>query len=390
MKETVLTTPCYQLYQDLVNRIFGDDVIAIKQDEDNIIIGTLKYVNCYLEFKKNLEARLTRLKTRYEGTPSYTALLETVKQLADHRNWEGAYAELVAYDVMSNSFLSSNIELNKTMPVTASFAGEMGGSETNEDGFVSDYDFYFDVKILADTVKGILMGIIHEAVKRAGQEGLCNILPEYPIDDDEQQYQKKRKLLVEELQDFILSKRLDGNNGKVCMKSNHLPFLYYRIIWGSGVNSAEGEYNPYRHAEKCKHLIFKRYIKKFMKHKPFFLVMVNFPWYNNLVKSFINADEVFYRSISRRTFCEYKNLSTAMSSIEPRYKGKETVFEVSNHLTGLIFIDDHSIKKDKYTCHIYLNPNATNKLTFGRSYLEQLVSQGCCGGIIDDMEYDNY
>ena len=40
----------------------------------------------------------------------------------------------------------------------------------------------------------------------------------------------------------------------------------------------------------------------------------------------------------------------------------------------------------------YLNPNATDKLPFGRHrhYLEQLAALGDKRGILDDMEYDNY
>jgi hypothetical protein len=113
-----------------------------------------------------------------------------------------------------------------------------------------------------------------------------------------------------------------------------------------------------------------------MKGHPFFLVMVNFPWYNGRINSFINADEIFYRSLARRTFSEYKNLSTPMSDVVSKFRGDETVFEVSNYLSGIIFIDDLSINENKYSCHIYMNPNAKNKLNYGISYLEQVVAQG--------------
>lgn len=96
----------------------------------------------------------------------FNDLIKTVAQVADSKNWEGAYAELVAYDVMSNDYLPDAIELNKTLPVSESFAGEMGGKKTNEDGFIGEYNLYFDVKILADTVGGILKGIIDEAIKK--------------------------------------------------------------------------------------------------------------------------------------------------------------------------------------------------------------------------------
>ena len=385
------STPCYQLYQNLVDRLFGSDVIKIKKArKDNNVIGALKYIDSYHEFINNFEARLTRLRDRYKDTKSYKTLLQTVAQIADYNNWEGAYAELVAYDVMSNDSLSSIIELNNTLPSTDSFVGEMWGHETNEDGFISEFNLYFDVKSLSDTVIDILKGIIDEAVNRAGQKAICKVLPEYPYDDDEQEYKKNRSILMRELRDFILTNKPSNNKGKACLRSQILPSLSFRIIWGGGINSSESEYNAYRHAENCKHLIFKRYTNKFLKHYPFFLVLVNFPWYNGRISSFVDGDEIFYRSLARRTFCEYKNLSTSMSEIVSKYKGTETVFDVSNHLSGIIFIDDQSLKVDKYSCHIYLNPNATNKLSFGRHYLEQLVALGDKRGILDDMEHDNY
>lgn len=390
MATSILSTPCYQLYQDFVDRIFGNSVVKIKPDVDNNVIGTLKYTTDFLCFKKNLESRLMRLKDRYAGSPSFNDLIKTVALVADSKNWEGAYAELVAYDVMSNDYLHDAIELNKTLPVSESFAGEMGGKETNEDGFIGEYNLYFDVKILADTVGGILKGIINEAIKQANQDSICNILPEYPLDDDEWDYQIHRSQLMEELRDYLIANKPSDNKGKACMGSHIVPHLSFRINWGGGINSSAGAYNPYRHAEECKHLIFKRYTKKFMKNNPCFLVMVNFPWYNNKINSFINADEVFYRSLSRRTFCEYKHLQTKMSAIEPKYIGSETVFEVSNYLSGIIFIDDHSIKEDQYSCHIYMNPNAKNRLKYGSSYLQQIVALGDNRGIWDDLEYDNY
>lgn len=390
MATLVLTTHGYKLYQDMVDRIFGVGSINIKPNKDNNVIGTLKYKDDYLVFKKNFENRLIRLRDRYSGTPFYKDLLDTVALIADEKNWEGAYAELAAYDIMSNDYLPDIIELNKTLPVADSFSGELGGKETNEDGFIKEYDLYFDVKILADTVGGILKGIINNAVKKANQEKICDILPEYLLDDDEQDYQTNRRKLMEELRDFLIANKPSDNKGKNCFHSSILPQLAYRINWGGGINSAIGEYNPYRHAEECKHLIFKRYTKKFLKKHPFFLVLVNFPWYNGRIHSFANADEIFYRCLARRTFCEYKNLPTTMASIVNKFSGSESVYEVSKYLSGIIYLDDHIIKEDKYTCHIYTNPNAINGIRYGRSYLEQIVAGGDSRSLFDDMIHDNY
>ena len=310
--------------------------------------------------------------------------------MADPKNWEGAYAELAAYDVMWNDFVMTPLELDKTMPATDSYASEMGHRAINEDGYLPDYGLYFDVKILADTVGAILKDVIAEAIKQSGQTARCDILPEYPIDDDDEEYGgANRRLLLNELIDFLKAYNT-VSKGKKLFRSRVIPRLAYRVLWGGGVNTAIHEYSPYRHAEEMRHLVFKRYTKKIMKNEMFVLVLVKFPWYNNLVSSYIDADHVFYRSLARRTFCEYLNDSTLMSSIVPKFMGKETVDEVSRHLAGIVFIDDNSIKEDSYSCNVILNPNALNTHERARDYLMHLVQKGDKRGLFDDLRHDNY
>ena len=134
----------------------------------------------------------------------------------------------------------------------------------------------------------------------------------------------------------------------------------------------------------------KRYTKKFMKKSPSLIVLVNFPWYNNRINSFIDADELYYRALARRTFCGYKHSSEAMVDINPKYIGTESPHEVSQHLSGIIFIDDHSIFTDTYSCHTYLNPNAINPITLGDSYLHEVVRGADSRSVIDDFRGDNY
>ena len=147
----------YVLYQQLCDEVFGARALQIKQVPSNNVIGTLRHLDDYDVFKKNFKNRLIRLRKRFEGTAAYPALLEQVKQVADPKNWEGAYAELVAYDVMWNDHVMTPMELDKTMDAAESYAGEMGYKATNEDGYLPDYGIFFDVKILADTVGVILL-----------------------------------------------------------------------------------------------------------------------------------------------------------------------------------------------------------------------------------------
>lgn len=380
----------YVLYQQLCDEVFGAGAVQIKQAPSNNVIGTLCHLDDFHEFKKNFKQRLIRLRKRFEGTAAYPALLEQVKQVADPKNWEGAYAELVAYDVMWNDHVMTPMELDKTLDVTESYAGEMGHKATNEDGFIPDYGLYFDVKIFADTVGAILKGIIDDAITNSSQTARCDILPEYPLDDDDDEYSGlNRKMLYDELKDFLVAHNSE-TTGKQYYRSKVLPRLGYRIQWGGGINTAIREYNPYRHAEETKHLIFKRYTKKIMKNEMFMLVLVKFPWYNQQISSFIDADHVYYRSLARRTFCGYCKNTALMNSVVSKFNGTDTVFEVSKHLAGIVFIDDNSIKEDSYSCNVIMNPNAANVHATAEHYLMSLVMNGDKRGLYDDLRHDNY
>lgn len=385
------SSPCWELYQQLVDEVFGKGEITIKQAKDTNVIGTLKYIDDFQEFKENFKKRLKRLKKKFEHSKDYNKLLEQVKQVADSKNWEGAYAELVAYDILSNDAVVSDLELDVTLDASMSYAGDLGGKATNEDVFAPDYGLYFDIKCFADTTGNILKEMIEEAVIKTGQKHNCHILPEYPLDDSESKYQNKRSLLLKELCDFINNNKSNASQCKMSFKSEVISSLSYRILWGGGVNSSTGEYNPYVHAENTRNIMIKRYMKKIMKNEKFMIVLVNFPWYNNRITSFANSDEVYYRSLARRTFCGYKFTSETISEVKPEYTGNDNLYDISTHLSGIIIIDDHSIKTDTYSCHIYLNPNASNKITCsGRDYLQSLVHNADEHSVFDDFTGDNY
>ena len=133
--QEVLTAPSWQLYQQLCDTVFGSGAVTIKPTtRDNNIIGTLKYTRKFADFRKNFQTRLERLRDKFKASSYYSELLETVKQVADPSNWAGAYAELVAYDVLHNGYHGSDFQLNVTLGGDKSYASDLGGKQTNEDG----------------------------------------------------------------------------------------------------------------------------------------------------------------------------------------------------------------------------------------------------------------
>jgi len=363
-------------YQNLLDSIFGAGILEVPlKGESNNVIGALAHDGDYDEFKENFKKLLTDLESKYSVDSIKQALIE----VSDSKNWEGAYAELVALNVLKNDY-SGAIETDVTLKEGMGFAKECGQKLTNEDGYWKDHDVYFDVKILSDPIKEVIDGIIERAEKKAGVKGSCNVLAEYPLDDEDDEYIKNVAKIEQELVNALQAK-------ETFVRISFMPRLVFRIKWGSGVNSAISAYSPFRHAEHTKDIVLKRYAKKLLKNKPFFLVFVNFSWFKQVVNDFANMNEYYYRALSRRTFMQYEHSRAKASEIIRGYKGNETKRHLTHCLTGIIFIEDYSAKvQDKqYKSFVYLNPNARNKAKYIRMYLEQLPNE-----MFEDFCNDNY
>jgi len=71
MKPRKTKEEAYVLYQRLCDEIFGKGVIQIKPVPPNNVIGTLCFLDDFLEFKHNFKVRLIRLRDHFSRTPSY-------------------------------------------------------------------------------------------------------------------------------------------------------------------------------------------------------------------------------------------------------------------------------------------------------------------------------
>ena len=360
----------------MLDGVFGVGRLAVPvKGECNNVTGALAYNGGYDVFERNFRSLLNDLKSKYP----VDSIKQAIVEVSDTKNWQGAYAELVALSVLNNGY-SGIIKIDETLKEGMGFARECGKKLTNEDGWWKDFDVYFDVKILSDPIKEILDGIIKRAQQKANVAGTCCILPEYPLDDDDEEYKKNLRSIEQEL-----IAALNKRETMACVST--LRHLSFRIHWGRGINTAVSTYSPFRHAEHTKDIVLKRYANKLLKSRPFFLVFVNFPWFNQSVTDFANMNEVYYRALSRRTFMQYEHTRAKASEIVDGYIGKETKRRLARCLTGIIFIEDHSITevKNKYRTFVYLNPNAYQKSNSFRSYLNQLPNEA-----VDDFQDDNY
>jgi hypothetical protein len=415
-------------YSNIIKEIFDIEleITPTKKNDTNNVIGALNYTNDYDTFRANFIARLKRLKFLYNNDPN---LITQIKLIADSKNWEGAYAELVAYDKLNkNDWLLYPIQLNVDVEKDKTFMAELGGNEANLDGYIKEFDIYFDVKCFKDNVMDILKGIYKDVASFYGFKYL-HISEEYKLDKSFDDFQSMRKEIFEELKKQIweniepvinklsFCKSVTMQNLKdtiakasveqkkeisdaihslkqTTINSKTIRDFSFKILWDKGVLSTMRTYHVYRHAKNSHKLIFN-YAKKFHKERPSLIVLVTFPWYNQLIHTSDNIsnsdNKLLYRSISRRVFCQYIHDNAPFSNFNSKFSGVGTIYEVSKNLSGIIFLEDNAILSKtpddtNVKSYVYLNPNAKNPLKYSRmDFIHSLHNED-----FDDFEYDNY
>lgn len=373
-------------YKFIVENYFGigSATFDTNTSSTNNIIGALNSREYFSGFNQAFKKRLERLSTIYTDRDSnFDNLIKTINEVSSNSNWEGAYSELVAFDFLNscNDYLQNPIEISKTIPASETLASNIGMSNVNLDGYYSEFDIYFDVKTLMDKSKNILDSVIDKAKKQLGIEVL-HILPQYPGDIDYRIFEKNFSPLVNEL-----SCSINVTTKPTFISSKIISDLSYRIIWEKGVLMVHSIYDQYQHAENHHQLLFK-HAKKFVLAKPTVIVFVVFPWFSERNFIFKDNQEVFFRSFSRRFFCQY--IRAVQDIDECCYIKGVSNATITKSISSVIFLHDDCItdsipEKQNIRAFAYLNPNATNKIsTSFRRYLSSLNIK------IDDFEHDNY
>lgn len=381
-------------YNVLMKSIFGSDWKDVKEDgKSNNYIGALLHKGDFDYFKKTFCKMVEDLKEIYKGNQRETDnLIKTLRDVADKKNCNGAYAELCALHALNVEDFT--IDTDVSLPASESFAAQMGHTaNTNMDGHIRDTNFYFDTKAFGDTVGNILKNVASGAMNELKQCGLSLkkdpfISFEFPLNDSEQSYRDNVKELREEFKNKF-------KEGISQFKSDVIPSLKYVFNWG-GVTSTMSEYNSYARAEELTDVVISRYADKYLLGKPFMLVLVNFAWYNQVDTGALGSNKEMYRALARRIFMQYRYSEHEMCEINNRFDSSDstTIYDATKKLTALMFIDVHSAVEDGpvYHCYFYENPNADNKLGAARLYLDYLfLKHGDVEfKVNDNFNHDNY
>ena len=380
--------PIYKIYQEYCDGIFGKGVVKVKKSQNfSYILQQWAFPDEFVSFKEGFAKRLIRLKDRFEKTESYPFLLETVAMVADMSRGDKAFAKLAAWDIMWDVYAGKEMELGKKVERYATY-GWSARREVQKDGYMPTHGLYFDMGIMGDTVGNVMEQVIVAAKSTAEVEEPCDIQAEYPWDDHEGIYYTASDDLYKELLFFLLEDGIEDEE-EVKMQSKAVPQLSYTVSWEKPLDFEPTIYRPYRHAEKTRDLILKRFAKYLMKNELYMVVLVKPHYYRNLVKDFDRADETYYRALARRTFCGYKQDGRQMRDLNIEFQGSETVEEAAKKLTGILIIEDN-IEEGTNKCHAFLNPNARQSHGVMREYLGALTMREEADGAFDDFQYDNY
>jgi hypothetical protein len=351
-------------YQDFVDEIFGvSEVPESRSPEANNVIGALERLDAYGEFKASFRDRLRRLGTAWgRGTADRRTLLQRVSNV-NERGWEGAFAELSAYDFLSGiASVAGPLSLDVTVPAARTLAGA-SRTTANLDFQFAAANVYGDVKSLKDVVGELLGGVLNDAIKGAfdgtRRPRLENF--EYPLHASFTAVQRVRSELVGELRNALVQ-----DPDLRAFRSGVLHGLTYRFAWTGGTLVTELEYQAEVHADVFSGQVFGNY-DKFMRDAPCVLVFVVFPWWNQTIHEYGGRNTTFYRATTRRVFAGYKDRLDLLTTLVPSFSGQETVYEASKCISGLVFLDDKSVLAEaresrSLRAHLFFNSSATNPL----------------------------
>lgn len=354
-----------RLFQGVCDDVFGKDAIHIGRGGTNFVLMHYKFVDRFEVFKENFKARLIRLKEKMDGSLYYPELLKTVKQVANYENGELAYAKLAAWDVTWDHMNYDTVRLDT-----------------------------IGVGVIADCVGEKMCAITEEAIGQSGQQSKCEVVVRYPWDDNEADYcGQTRKMLQKELTDYLKEHNTETDT-ITYLDSKVNGWVKYMIMWGKYADTTDYDpwfykYNPYKLSDMTEHLVYKRFADQIAHEGMNVAVLVKLPWRCSKNRYFQDAEYTYFRSLARRTFCEYQHRQTMMIDIVRGYDGIETIGEVSKMLGGIVVVDEN-MEESNYVCHSFCNPNYTECDEEMEDFLQSIVTAGGERCMYDDFLYDNY
>ncbi|MCR4823262.1 MAG: hypothetical protein K5873_10385 [Treponema sp.] len=388
----------------IIQQVFGISKVIKNKDNSNDCISPLNVPQKNL-FASNFIKRLERLKNAFACQPSVlNDIAEKVKNIGEAKNagWAGPYSELVALDFYSQFSEFFSLSYINQLPIKNHLASIPSINGQKE---IIDIDLclhlrhdkiYTDVK----SFNCIHQNIIEEVIEAVEEYSLLALTKSVMIGVDNLSsldYTEVKSHLGFEKRNIYraLIDAVSENLRVLTYKSKTGIVFTFRIEYSSSISTVK-EYSPFAMAEAYKYK-FLDYGSKLLDNEYSVITMVRNPWFNKETVDFGNFNNIFYRSLARRTFVELKRMEEDASLYSSSYSaGKVNVGDVSKNLAGIIFIDDQSPSQSKvaklYSAYFYLNPNYVNKKPLTIRKLEKYFRNQRERQIkdFDDFKWDNY
>ncbi|MBQ0050516.1 MAG: hypothetical protein KBT11_00460 [Treponema sp.] len=390
--------------EHIIKSIFGVEKIIRQKNNSNKCISTLSRKPLNL-FAKNFVSRLHRLYELYKSDgKTINEIAEKVKNIGESKNsgWAGPYSELVALDFygqFGEFFKTDYISIHPVSEHKNSIPALIGHKETIDIDLcihLRHNNIYTDVKSFNCIHQNILEEIFEAveefallSLKKSVMIGVDNLSSiDYTEVKSNLGYEKR--IIYKELT------RAVSENKKIIKYQSKSGIIFtFRIQYTDTLTTVK-EYSPFAMAEAYK-FKFLDYGSKLLDNEYSIITMVRNSWFNDETVDFKDFNNLFYRSLARRTFIELNKMEEDAANHSSNYpEGKVQVMDVAQNLAGIIFIDDHSPetqnKNSLYNAFVYLNPNYKNKTPLTIRKLEKYFRNDMEIQILDfdDFKWDNY
>ncbi|MBO6219193.1 MAG: hypothetical protein J6N81_06440 [Treponema sp.] len=390
--------------EQIISRTFGIQKSIRNKANTNSCISPLNRRPPNL-FAKNFLARLERLNQKFKGDfPALNDIAERVKNIGEAKNsgWAGPYSELVALDFYSQFSEFFNLSYINQLPIKnhpKSIPARNGQKE------VIDIDLCLHLRhdLIFTDVKSfncIHQNILDEVIEAVEEYSLITLSKSVMIGVDNlsslDYTEVKQNLGYEKRKIYRSLAAAVSKNQRLLMYQSQSGIIFtFRIEYSDTISTVR-EYSPFAMAEAYKYK-FLDYGSKLLDNEYSVITMVRNPYFNEETVDFGDFNNMFYRSLARRTFIELNRMKDDAALYSSSYaQGRIRVRDVAKNLAGIIFIDDESpVESDEnklYSAYFYLNPNYAVKKPLTIRKLEKYFRNERESQIkdFDDFKWDNY
>lgn len=383
---------------------FFNEINSICNNEINIKESSLRDKNNYFLYKieqskQFKEINIKRIKRLYDSYKDKDyekkVILDDITKLF-YNQWDGAYSELLAYDLMNLisqkpcKIQISNLDVSKTL------ARECKDKNVSAiDGYCDEGLIFFEIKTLTQRLSDLIYKLKQDLESRNSDDYFL-FTSDYPMNleiNGDCKYAELKKEILEakkHKKDFLCSEVIKGLNIKFYYEKKPIDKLdgINRVLETTSVlvetHVCEDAFEMAQRLERLPLYNYKQFVDG--------MFMKIFVCHSLNINSSLICHRDFFRALTRRVFCKLTKDNTVFD-----YNSNLTTADIAKHLSGLMFIVDNSLNehldisnnKQLYKVYLYANPNTdwNHRFVGFRNFHLKLngISHEC-----DDFEFDNY